>query len=248
MPNIHSNISFGLVSIPVVMNPIIRNNDTSFNQLHKECLHRIEYNKFCPICKKNIKENEIVKGYQYENDKYLVFNKQELSKLKLENEKEIEVISFVNSSEIDPFYYEKSYFLKTENKSKAYILLCEALRQTKKVAICKTIIGPKFYYCVLRLTNNGIVMSTLYFDEEISIPENDINKKINQSELDLAIKLVESLEGEFEPEKYKDEYQNRIRDAIDDKLNGKEIKSSKKKNRKQINDLMEALEKSLNKK
>ena len=125
MPNIHSNISFALVNIPVVLNPIIKNNDTSFNQLHKKCLNRIEYIKYCPVCHKDIKEQDIIKGYEYERDKYIIFNKEEINKLKPDNEKEIEVVSFVNLNEIDPVYFEKSYFLNVETKSKAYVLFYE---------------------------------------------------------------------------------------------------------------------------
>lgn len=248
MPNIHSNIFFALVNIPVVLNPIIKNNDTSFSQLHKKCLHRVKYIKYCPTCKKDIKENEIIKGYEYDQDKYLIFNKEELNKLKPNNEKEIDVISFISQNEIDPSFYEKSFFLEAETKSKSYILFYEALKKTKKVALCKTVIGNKFYYCILRLNLNGIIMITLYFNEEVNTPETNLNKKITQKELDLAIQLIESLKGKFEPKKYHDEYQERIKDAIDDKLNGKTIKSNKKKQKKQINDLMKALEKSLKKK
>lgn len=247
MANMHSNISFALVNIPVIMNPIIRNNDTAFNQLHKKCMHRVRYVKYCPECKKDIKENEIVKGFEYERDKYLVFNKEELNNLKPDNEKEIEVVCFVNSNEIDPYYYEKSFILETEKKNKSYVLFFEALKKTKKVALCKTIIGNKFYYCILRVNPKGLIMTTLYFEEEVDIPKVDISKKISEKELNLAIKLIESLEGKFEPKKYTDEYQDRIRDAIEDKLNGIEIEKPKKKNKKQLTDLMEALEKSLKK-
>lgn len=247
MPNIHSSISFALVNIPVVMNPIIRNNDTSFNQLHSKCQNRIKYVKYCPHCKVDIEEKDIIKGYEYEKNNYLIFKKDELNKLKMENDKEIEVVSFINISEIDPYYFEKSYFLQTENKSKAYTLFCEALKKTKKVALAKTIIGTKFYYCILRFENNGIVLTTLYFDEEVNIPKNELKIKSNEKELNLAIKLIESLSGKFEPEKYKDEYQENIRRAIDDKLEGKEIKTKKKKSKEQVSDLLEALEKSLKK-
>ncbi len=247
MPNIHSSISFALVNIPVVMNPIIRNNDTSFNQLHAKCQNRIKYVKYCPHCKVDIEEKDIIKGYEYEKNNYLIFKKDELNKLKMENDKEIEVVSFINISEVDPYYFEKSYFLQTENKSKAYTLFCEALKKTKKVALAKTIIGTKFYYCILRFENNGIVLTTLYFDEEVSIPKNELKTKSNEKELNLAIKLIESLSGKFEPEKYKDEYQENIRRAIDDKLEGKEIKTKKKKSKEQVSDLLEALEKSLKK-
>ena len=190
MPNIHSSISFALVNIPIVMNPIIRNNDTSFNQLHDKCMHRIKYLKYCPHCKKDIKEKEIIKGYQYEKDNYLTFKKEELDKLKLENDKEIEIVSFINISEIDPFYFEKSYFLETETKSKAYQLFCEALKKTKKIALAKTIIGNKFYYCILRFANKGIILTTLYFEEEINIPDKELNSKTTEKELNLAVKLI----------------------------------------------------------
>jgi len=248
MPNIHTNISFALVNIPVVMNPIIRNNDTSFNQLHDKCMKRIKYIKYCPHCKKDVKEKDIVKGYEYEKDNYLIFEHDELKKLKVENDKEIEVVSFVNISEIDPFYFEKSYFLETENKSKSYTLFCEALKKTKKVAVAKTILGNKFYYCILRFIKNGIILTTLYFEEEVHVPDSELELKSNEKELNLAIKLIDSLTDKFKPDKYIDEYQKNIQKAIDDKLDGKEIKAKKRKPKEQVNNLLDALEKSLRKK
>ncbi|MBO5095911.1 MAG: Ku protein [Bacilli bacterium] len=247
MPNIRSNISFALVNIPVLMNPVIRNNDTSFNQLHKKCLQRIKYIKYCPHCKKDVKEKDIVKGYEYENDNYLVLEKEELDKLKPENDKTIEIVGFVDIKEIDPVLFEKSYVLETDGKSKAYNLFCNALKKTKKVALAKTIIGSKFYYCVLRLTNFGIIMTTLYFDEEVVIDEKEIESNYKDKELNMAVQLIESLSIKFNPEEYKDEYQNNIKNAINDKLEGREVKSKKAKPKEQVNNLMAALEKSLKK-
>lgn len=244
MPNIHSTISFGLVNIPVIINPIIKNNDTSFNQIHAKCGKRIKYIKYCPYCKKEVKEKEILKGYQYEKDNYLVFKKEELEKLKLTNDKLIEIIAFIKLTEIEPIYFEKSYFLDTESKSKAYMLFCEALNKTRKVALAKTILSSKFYYCILRFTLNGIILTTLYFAEEITIPDKKLTK-VNDKELTLAIKLINNLTAKFTPTKYKDEYQDNIKKAIDDKLNGKKIKAPKKKSYQHINDLMTALERSL---
>ncbi len=248
MPNIHSSISFALVNIPVLLNPIIKNNDTSFNQLHKKCLQRIKYIKYCPHCKKDVKESDIVKGYQFEKDNYLVFSKTELDNLKPDGDKEIEVISFVKEGSVPPWYFEKSYFLNTEKKSKAYNLFYEALKKTKRVALVKTVIGPKFYYGILKLVPNGIILTTLYFQEEVRIPDKNMEVKVTNKELDLAVKLIESMKGEFEPHKYKDEYQETLKKAIDDKLDGKKITKTKSTNKKQINDLMKALEKSLKEK
>lgn len=248
MANIHSSINFALVNIPIVINPIIRNNDTSFNQLHEKCGHRINYVKYCPKCKVKLKETDIIKGYEYEQDKYVVFKKEELNKLKPENEKEIDIISFIPLKEIDSIYFEKSYDVDAEGKGKAYFLFCEALKKTNLVALAKTVIGNKFYYCILRFNKDNIILTTLYFEEEVNVKKDESNIKINDKELDLAIKLITSLKGKFEPEKYKDEYQDNIKEAIENKLEGKSVKSKKKTNKKQINELMEALEKSLKQK
>ena len=260
MANIHSNISFGLVNIPIIMNPIIQNNDTSFNQLHNKCLNRVKYIKYCPYCKKNLLEKDIIKGYEYSKDNYLIFNKDELNALKPENDHEIEVISFVKLNEISPIYFEKSYFLKADNKSKAYPLFYEALHKTNLVALAKCIISTKFYYCILRFIKEGsykIKFAIVYYVSEITLgmltdtldSEGTIIK-IDKKDItkDEIIKVLESMKGKFEPEKYHDEYQDNIKKAIDDKLDGKKIKNNKKTNKTQINDLMKALEKSLNKK
>lgn len=248
MPNIHSSISFGLVNIPIVMNPIIKNNDTSFNQLHTKCQERITYVKYCPHCKVNLKEKDIIKGYEYEDNKYITFSKEELNKLKPDQDKEIDIVSFVPLSEIDPMYFEKSYILVPVGKGKAYNLFCEALKRSKLVAVAKTVIGSKFYYCILRFFEKRIIMTTLYFEEEVMLEEKNTKSEVDETELSMAIKLIENLKGKFEPEKYKDEYQDNIKNAIDDKIDGKKITKSKKKSKKQITDLMEALEKSLKKK
>lgn len=248
MADIHSSIQFALVNIPVLLNPIIKNNDTSFNQLHKKCGERIRYVKYCPHCKTKINEQDIIKGYSYVEDDYITFKKEELDLLKPKNEKEIEIISFVPLESIDPIYFEKSYDINPEGKGKAYYLFCEALKKCKLVALAKTVIGSKFYYCILRFTEQNIVLTTLYFEEEIHVQKDSKDYEVNQKELDLAIKLITSLKGKFEPNKYIDEYQENVRKAIEDKMKGKTIKKTKSKSKKQINDLMEALEKSLKKK
>jgi len=240
-----TSISFGLVNIPVQINPIIKNNDISFNQLHKKCGSRIKYVKYCPHCKKEVKQTDIVKGYEYEDNEYVTLTNEEFDNLKSEDEKTIEVVGFVDLKEIDPVYFEKSYVVETNSKSKAYTLFKDALLKTKKVALAKTVIGTKFYYVVLRLSENMIVMNTLYFFEEVNMPEANIDTKYTKKELDLAIELVNSLNMKFKPEELEDEYQNKIKDAIDLKIEGKNIKKPKKKRETNIKDLMTALEMSL---
>ena len=240
-----TSISFGLVNIPVQINPIIKNNDISFNQLHKKCGSRIKYVKYCPHCKKEVKQSDIVTGYEYEDNEYITLTNEEFDNLKSEDEKTIEVVGFVDLKEIDPVYFERSYVVETNSKSKAYTLFKDALLKTKKVALAKTVIGTKFYYVILRLSENMIVMNTLYFFEEVNMPEAATDTKYTKKELDLAIELVNSLNMKFKPEELEDEYQNKIKDAIDLKIEGKNIKKPKKKRETNIKDLMTALEMSL---
>lgn len=240
-----TSISFGLVNIPVNIQPIIKNNDISFNQLHKKCLSRVKYVKYCPHCKKDVKQGDIIRGYEYQKDKYITLSDEEFNRLKSEDEKTIEIVGFVDLKEIDPIYYEKSYAVYTDTKSKAYSLFKAALEQTKKVAIAKTVIGTKFYYVVLRFHNDRVIMNTLYFEEEVVAPDTVVDLKYTKKELDLAIELINSLKMTFKPEELVDEYQEKVKQAIDDKIDGKVIKKPKGKQEKGIKDLMTALEMSL---
>lgn len=240
-----TSISFGLVNIPVIINPLIKNNDISFNQLHKKCLSRIKYVKFCPHCKKEVKQQEIIRGYEYENNKYITISEEEFANLKSEDEKTIEIVGFINLKEIDPIYYEKSYNVTVNTKNKAYSLFKNALEKSNKVAIAKTVIGTKFYYVAIRVSNGLMIMNTLYFAEEIVNMEEPVAVSYTKKELDLALELIKSLNMKFKPEELIDEYQTKIKNAIATKIDGKEIKKSKKKNSKNIKDLMTALELSL---
>ena len=245
MPNIHSTISFGLVNIPVVMNSIIYDNDVSFHQLHKKCLRRIKYIKYCPHCKVDVKQMDIVKGFEYEKEKHIVFSKQELDRLKPENDGVLDIVSFVSLKEIDPIYFEKSYFLAPEKKSKAYSLFCKALEKSNLVALCKTVLHSKFYYAIIRPVSEGIVLTTLFFDEEISFEGIKNKVKVDTKELNMAVKLILQMKEKFDPTLYKDEYQNNVSKAIGAKLKGEKVKGKRKKNTFKANDLMKALEKSL---
>lgn len=248
MANYKSAITFGLVNIPVSLNPVISNNDTAFNQLHKKCMNRVQYIKYCPHCKEDLEQKDIVKAYKYGNDEYVEFSNTDFNKLKSENDKALEIISFVNIKEIDPVYFEKSYYLIADNKNKAFSLFKDALKEEKKVAIIKTILGNKTYFGILRTNENALILTTMYFEEEIKENENEESKSYTDKELELAKKLINNMSGKFKPETYKDHYQDRIKEAIEDKIKGKEIKTVKSKKQKNISNLMDALEESLKRK
>ncbi len=243
--NYQTAISFGLVHIPVLMNNAIKNNDVSFNLLHKKCKERLEYIRYCPHCKTKVKNDEIEKGYEYKKDDYVTFTDNDFAKLKSENDKIIEIISFVDINEIDPIYYEKSYTLTPNNSSKAFNLFKWALRKSKKVAIAKTILRNKLYYVVIRFGYENIIMDTLYYEEEIKLQREKMVKDFSDNELNMALKLIKAMSAKFTPEEYIDEYQNNLKMAIDKKIKRKDIKKIKSKKKRNINDLMTALEESL---
>lgn len=240
-----TTISFGLVNISVVMNPIIKNNDISFNQLHKKCGSRIKYVKYCPHCKKDVNQSDIIRGFEYQKDKYVTLTDEEFDNLKSEDEKMLEIVGFIDLKEVDPIYFEKSYVLSTSTKSKAFSLFKEALNKTNKCALARTVIGTKFYYAILRLSVDNVIMNTLYFEEEVVIPESVVDEKFTKKELDLALMLIDTMKMKFKPEELVDEYQEKISKAIDLKIAGKEVKKPKKKREASIKDLMTALELSL---
>ena len=240
-----SSISFGLVNIPITINPILQDNDVSFNQLHKKCLTRIKYVKYCPHCKKEVKQEDIIKGYKINEDKYITLTSEELKNLRVETEGNIEIVGFVGASEIDPVFYEKSYVVSVPSKSKAFSLFRDALEKSKKIAIAKTILSTKFYYVAIRMMGDNVIMSTLYFNEEIIIPDAVSSAKYTKKELDLAMKLIDSLKMKFKPEEYVDEYQENIKEAIKEKQKGMKPKTVKAKQKNNIKDLMQALELSL---
>ena len=243
--NYQTNISFVLDNIPVLLNSAIKDNNVTFNLLHKKCDTRLEFIRYCPHCKEKVKPTEIVKGYEYSDNNYVTFTNEEFAKLKSDNEKAIEIIAFIDINQVDPVYYDKSYILTPNKSTKAFELLKEALRQSKKVALAKTYLHNRLYYVVIRFGYQNIIMNSLYYEEEIKMQKEKVKKDYTDVELKMALKLVDSLTSNFKPEEYKDEYQNRIKEAINKKVHGEKITPVKGKKKKSINDLYKALEASL---
>jgi DNA end-binding protein Ku len=245
------SISFGLVNIPIKMFAATEEKDVRFRYLHKECMSPIKYQKVCPVCDKEIKDEEIVRGYEYEPSHFIIVDENELNSLKSEvNGRNIEILDFVNLSEIDPIYFEKTYYLSPqENGGKAYSLLEKAMLDTGKIAIARITIRNKQSLACLRVSNEILVMETIFYPDEVrpvsQVPGLPEKVEINEKELDIATKLIESLTASFEPEKYKDNYREALNELINKKIAGKEIEVSKVVPQRNVIDLMEALQASL---
>lgn len=240
-------ITFGLVFVPVTLHACIKSNDISFNTLYKKTGERIKYEKTCESCPHNISPEDIVRGYQYEKDKYVILTDEEIEKLKTKKNKSIEIESFVNLDEIDPIFFDKSYYVNPTSAENAFALILKALEQENKVGIAKTVLGTKEQVVAIRAIGGQMILNTMHFYDEIQAsPVKKINEKINEKELSLAKMIIENMTEKFEPEKYKNEYREKLLDAIEAKLEGKQIKGEKEivKPRNVIN-LMDALQKSI---
>lgn len=243
-----SAISFGLVYVPITLHACIKTDDISFNTLYKKTGERIRYKKTCEHCPQNVPLDDIVRGYQYEKDKYVVLTDSEIEKLKTPKEKSIEIESFVSLKEIDPIYFDKSYFIKPTGAENAFLIILKALKKQNKVGIAKTVLGSKEQVVAIREINGQMILNTMHFyDEVMASPLKKIQDKITDKELSLAEMVIENMTGVFEPEKYHNEYKKKIMKAIDDKIAGKKITKANKGIVKPYNvvSLMDALTQSL---
>ena len=241
-------ISFGLVYIPISLSVSIKENDIGFNMIDKKTMSRIKYKKTCVDCQnKEVKNEDIVKGYQYEKDKYVIFADKDFEKLKSDKDKNIVIQQFVDLGEVDPIYYDKTYYVNPISGEKAFNVLLEAMEKKNKAGIAKTVIGTKETLILIRAHNGKMLASTLYFYSEIQKSPEIKKSKVDSKELKLAISLIDQMTAPFKPEKFKDEYTEKIKKAIKQKIAGKQIIETKdKKDHIEVIDLMDALKQSLN--
>ncbi len=241
------SISMGLVLIPIGLYKATVDNDIHFNQLDKESKARIRYKKYCSHCGKEVTSKDIVKGYEYEKDRYVVMTDDELEKIKTRKDKTIHIIQFAKMSEVDMIYYEKDYYAVPDaGAEKAYELLRQSMLSLKKAAVAKTVMGTNEKLLVLYPTKEGIIIKTLFFHDEIAAVPKPVRKmKLDENELSMAKMLVENMTKPFVAENFHDEYQERLRAAIMKKIEGQEIVSADTGGTANVIDLMDALQKSL---
>ena len=241
------SISMGLVLIPVGLYKTTVDNDIHFNQLCRESKQRIQYKKYCRHCDTEVTSDDIIKGYEYEKGKYVVMTNEELEKLKTKKDKTIHILQFAKISEVNMIYFEKDYYAVPDSGAeKAYELLRQSLLAEKKVAIAKTVMGTNEKLLVLYPTKNGIIVKTLFYEDEIaSMPKSVPKMKLDENELNMEKLLIQNMTKPFEAAAYRDEYQARLREAIMKKIQGQEIVAVDSGEPSNVIDLMEALQKSL---
>jgi DNA end-binding protein Ku len=242
------HLTFGLISIPVRMFAAARGERVSFNQLHKVCHSRLKQPLFCPVCNRNVERSEVVKGYEYDKDQYVLFSDEELDKIEPPSARVMEIIEFVKLDEMDPLYFDSSYYITPEDPGlKAYSLLMKAMQETGYGAIAKITMHQREHIVIIRPGTKTLTLHTMFYSNEIraaeAVPTDKI--EVKEQEKKLAEQLIESLAGPFQPEKYRDEYSDNVRAMIAAKLQGKEITEAPQPHLAPVIDLMDALKRSL---
>ena len=247
------SISFGLVNIPVRLYSATESSaSVKFNMLRKDG-SRLKQQYVADVDGKVVPRDEMVKGYEFEKDHFVMFAPEELKALEEGANPNIEIVSFIPEKSVDPLYYDKPYLLAPDKRGgKPYHLLQEALRSSGKCALAKWSWKSKQYVVQIRATEDGLVLQQLLYAEEVrSLKDLDIDPApVSQAEMQLALQLInQSSEESYDPTQFKDEEQGRVLAAIDEKIAGKAIVASARGEAVtaggQVIDLMDALKASL---
>lgn len=242
-------IRFGLVSIPIKLYAAARTSRVELHQLHSVCKTRLRQPLFCPTCNRMVDRSEVVKGYEYEEGRYVLLDPEEVKKIAPHSARGMDILAFVKEAEIDPLFFDSSYFVVPEDEGrKAYQLLLRTLESTKRVGIAKVAMHQREYTAFIRPYDHGLALHTMYFANEIRQAPGygrteDI--KLKPQEVKLAEQLVENLSEPFRLEKYHDEFQERLKALIEDKRKGREVTRAPETHRAPVIDMMAALKKSL---
>jgi DNA end-binding protein Ku len=242
-------ISFGLVSVPVGLYTSTEEKTLRFNQLHDEDFGRIKMQRVCSKCGEMVDFEHIVKGYEYEKDKYVVITDEDFDAVPVESSRAIDIVQFVDLADIDPIYFKKSYYLVPEESGvKAYTLLRQAMEEDGRVAIAKVAFREKEHLAALRFKDNVFVLETMYWPDEIRAADFEVLDKrvdVRDTEVQMAKSLIDNLTEPFEPDKFTDEYREGLLGIVEKKVAGEEIEVVPEPEPTKVVDLMDALKASV---
>src|SRR5262249_52069936 len=210
-------LTFGLISMPVRLFSGARSNHISFNMLHRDDLSRVKQQLYCPVDERVVERSELVKGYEFRKGEYVVIEPEEIKKIEPKTAKAMEILEFVKAEEIDPIYFESSYFLLPDEAGRRpYALLQKALDESGYVALAKITMHNREYTVFLRPHNGGLLLHTMYYQDEIREVEGfgKIDIELKDAEVKVAHQLIEALAADWEPEKYHDVFQENLKELI----------------------------------
>jgi len=239
------SISFGLVNVPVRMYSAIDEQDVRFHLLHERDDSRIGYEKTCKKEGRPVPDDEIVRGYEVSEGKYVYLSDEDLEAAGGKSYRSIDIQDFVDVDEVDSIYFERSSYLgPAEGGEKPYALLVRAMEESGLVGIATYVMRDRQQLGCLRVRDGMIVLEKMFFADEIR-PTKDIvprRASVSKQELEMALDLVERFRSGFEPEKYEDTYREALLDLIERKRKGKDVHlEPETEEEERPSDLLEAL-------
>jgi DNA end-binding protein Ku len=254
-------ISFGLVNVPVELySAQQRSSELDMTLLDKRDLSPVGYKRVNKATGKDVPWDEVVKGYEYEDDKYVVLSDEDFRRANPEAAKTVDIQAFVELESIAPQFFDTPYYLVPGKRGeKAYALLRETLKKAAKAGIATVVIRTKQYLAALIAQGELLILNTLRYADELKEASEFKDKlkdgKVTSKELDMAMRLVEDMSDEWKPEKYKDTYRHDLMKRIEEKVKAgetEEIPEPEKERRPEkgaeVIDLMQLLKKSVEKK
>jgi DNA end-binding protein Ku len=225
------SISFGLVNIPVGLYSAESRDEISFKLLDRKTMSPIHYKRVAEESGKEVPWEETVRGYEFEEGKYVVLSDEDLKRAAPEATQTIDIIDFVDLEEISPLYFDKPYYLGPDKKgAKAYALLRETLRRTGKVGIARVVIRTRQYLAAVVARGDVLTLELLRYAHELRDPDElDVphgKAGVTDREIDMAERLVEGMVSEWDPEKYKDEYRRDLMKMIEERVEAGQLESS----------------------
>lgn len=217
------SISFGLVNIPVGLYSAINRQETVDLDMLRDSDHsRIRYKKVAEADGQEVPLEHIVKGYEYEKDNYIVIAPEDFKRVEIKSSQMVDIKEFVKLEDIDPRFFNQPYYLAPEKSgTKAYVLLKTALEKTGLAGVAKVVIRPPREHLALLKPVDGILMlETLHFADELR-EATELTKpdaEVGQKELDMALSLVNTMAGDWEPKKYHDQYREALMKVIEQKI------------------------------
>jgi DNA end-binding protein Ku len=244
------SIGFGLVNIPVRLYSGSSEQGIDFDMLHQKDQSPIRYARVCKEEGEEVPYDEIVKGYQYEEGKYVILTDEDFEKANVAKTKQIEVVSFALETEVDANYYDKPYWLEPQKGGeRAYALLREALKESGKVGVARFVLRNREHMALVRSQDDALVLNQLRFADELRSPTElklPTTQKVDAKELKMALSLIEQITEPFDPQQYKDTYTEELQRLIESKVQGKTPKAKgKAPEPSKVKDLMSLLKASL---
>jgi DNA end-binding protein Ku len=252
-------ISFGLVTIPVGLapatKPAARQSDVSFRLLHRECQTPIKQKRWCPTHDREVGPDEIVRGWEVSKGEFVIVEDADLEAIDRDTtSRAIDIRSFVPADDVDPIYYDRTYYLVPASagaQRRPYVLLLEAMRETKTAALGSFVLAGKEKLALIRVQDNALVLETLFVGEDVysdaEIVEAVSDVKTKKQEVALALQVIDSLAGEFDADELVSDYRRDLQTLLEEKLKG--APTAKPEAEEEVEapviDLMEALRKSV---